>query len=292
MNTKNPRIKDFIEAYNNIKDNIGVSQIHSDVDLSGSGGHIQGIATYYNFRIISHSEDSNRKGYLLIYWLRDYLTKVEVPETNHPGGIQIIGDILVVPVEDTASSIIYFYRLDKMTETNPIPERLPYSFNRNNKRCGGVGITNFTSDNKELYLLATYDSGNIDLYVTQDFPGSNWEQKGGTYNCTESGYSEICLLTDVNQTVYMIGFRTENIPNTAEGYNDYMDIFKINTNDWRIEPLNSSRHMHCNHKRTKGMFGVHFRWGAGIDIQVYGSWINVYVTERNLGNHETDYIIF
>ncbi|MGV8174762.1 MAG: hypothetical protein ACP5OU_03575 [Methanothrix sp.] len=292
MNIQNPKLENVIEAYNKIQDNIPGKYLTSDVPLS-SGGHIQGIAKYFNFKIISHSNDSDKRGYLCIYFLDKYKNKLEVPDTNHPGGIQIIGDVLVVPVEGANSSTIHFYRLDLMTEYNPIPDLLLYSLHLN-KRCGGLGITNFTSNNIELYLLATYDNGAIDLYVSKEFPGHNWELKASRL-CKESGYSEICLLTEVNQTVYMIGFRTTHIPTKndmpTDYYDDYMDIYRINTNDWTITPLEDlSRHMIFKFKGTDSMYGVHFRWGAGIDIDKPTEKIWLYVTERDLGKNQTEYI--
>lgn len=291
MDTMNLKIKDMLKAYNNIKEQgVAIELLGNDWSVAIES-HIQGVAIYRGYLIITHSGgqlDScsadrfdTHKGFICIYNLdtqeKNMLYHFNTPEEgyDHPGGIQIIGDVLVVPLEGESDSIIRFYDLSVMTYATP-PSLMDYKLKVAGK-VGGVGITSYSRGEFEVYLLATYADNNgnprIDFYDSITLSDFSLVE---SYSCPKSGYQEICLLTDTNQVVYMIGFRGDG---RGLSYIDYVDLYEIDPIKMNIIQIDQDRHM-ITDSVSGNWYGVHFRWGAGLKIQ-HDTRFDLLATERD-----------
>lgn len=83
----------------------------------------------------------------------------------------------------------------------------------------------------------------------------------------DGDYSEICLVTDTDQQVGLIGFQTEDLGGSNK---DYADRYRLDRTgeSFTISERRDHRHMHADHSGgVAGMAGVHFRWGAGLRVR-------------------------
>lgn len=180
---------------------------------------------------------------------------------NHPGGIQMIGDYLVVAVENSShnKSHIRLYNLEGLR--NKKFEILPeFDIYNDSKGAGYVGITNNEDDKKETFTLAVGDKKKITIYqasAEELLPNAKFEEK---FECTlKDDYHGMGLLTDSNdQKVYMIGFRKYQ-------NEDWAELYEI---DFKNKTLvkKKSRHFY-NKGGLRINEGIHFRWGSGIHIK-------------------------
>lgn len=253
--------------------------------------HVQGIAQNDDYVFLSHNRLSlastgmvaviSKAKDKVLYWFDTPDLRHRYP---HPGGMQIIGDYLMVPVEngDHDKSWIHFYDLSAMTKTDA-PQKIRYSLYRETG-SGAAGITNYTVGKDEYYLLAAYDNGALYFYRSN---GRTLSQDDIDFaplfetRVDQDGYSSICLLTSKAGALYMIGFRTHAADSDPE---DYMDLHEINIDKGKLS-LVSSRHMVSEYGGIVGPDGVHFRWGAGLRIVTGDSDSDValkaYATQRN-----------
>jgi len=273
-------MKDIPKAFNKIQDKPVLRTIKSDIKKGD--GHIQGIVNYGVYFLISHNDPGGSTGIIYVMGSNDMYYKFNTffEGYNHPGGMARIGDVLVVPLEGKSDSLIAFYDLSRMTSSNP-PTLINYQLRRGNK-CGCVGITNFSANSREWYLLAAYDNGKMNFYL--DHLNKNPEPNFGCIfdcDCSQKGYQAIQLLTDISDNVYMIGFHTKGIDdeNELEGYDDYMDLYKIDPNRRSVSEIIQSRLMHCR-GNNKGLGGIHFRWAAHC-FPTSECWFNILATQRN-----------
>lgn len=289
----NTKLQDVRVAFDNIsrqgklRDFSG--EMADDDGLYGEmGTHVQGIVHTEDYVFLSHNRlplqytgmiavISKKKGEV-VYWFDTPRHEDRYP---HPGGMQLIGDYLMVPVEngDHNQSYVHFYDLSTMTNKVP-PQKLAYSLRRHNG-TGAAGITNYASGGIEYYLMAAYDNGKLHFYKSNgktladpDFALSSlFETK-----VAEGGYSSIALLTDKNNGLYMIGFWTEG----AEGADptDYMDYYTLNIDKKSISAVVQRRHMITRYGGIAGADGVHFRFGAGLRI-LSDTTLKAFATQRN-----------
>lgn len=310
----NPTISNVANAFNGVYDH--GSQFTYDLDFFNSAGvvvdHVQGASFYRNlhvdgskvcdyYALFSANDMYDESGSIIACDLQNrkqtlvFRTPIR-PSTkslNHPSGMQVIGDYLVVGVEtqtnlvlsDEFASQISFYDLSTMTVT-AAPNLQTYFIDRPTKKTGAVGITQFVnSQGRSQYLLAAYDNGATDFYLStvgwdlsQNTSGNNF---GNFANIqfSQGGYSSINLLTETNTNkIYMIGFRSESNNGT---YDDFADIFSlvVSANTVTATLLNS-RHMYTEQGTVVGVEGVHFRYGAGITFDE-NNHLNFVATQRN-----------
>lgn len=130
--------------------------------------HVQGVAMYGDYCLLTHNNRGYSKGVLLVMNMKSgkMVHKIKTPDEgyNHPGGIQVIGDFLLVPLEDSrhTKSIIRLYDLANMTDTIQ-PILLPLTVERPEIAAGGVGIADFTDGMEQYYLLCAYDNGRTEI---------------------------------------------------------------------------------------------------------------------------------
>ena len=152
---------------------------------------------------------------------------------HHPGGIQTIGDWVVVPVAGYPSgwsskrkSEIRFYKYK-----GEIHEERQLTICREGN-AGSVGITNYGKDGDERYLLATLPKDNeVHFYWTQPgvplsdkdcrFSGPKQWKPSGKVAEIWKGYNNNCsLVADEEGNIYFIGLEKKED-------HDYADLYKV-----------------------------------------------------------------
>jgi hypothetical protein len=252
--------------------------------------HVQGIARYGDYLFVTHNNKGYSKGYIIIinHVTGKMVHKFDSPveHFNHPGGCQTVGSYVAVALENStySKSYVCFYDLSQMTDSKE-PRLLPIKLERRKQGAGGVGITSYTGKSGEpRYLMAVYDNGKLDLYkIAQslEYPGISMGHLGQT-SMQESDYSEICLVTQTDQKIFLVGFRTRDLGVANE---DRADLYSVTWDTApRTEPL-ESRHMHTEHGGVVGLAGVHFRYGAGLRVRSDLS-LEFIATQRNFVGNE------
>lgn len=294
-NAYNAKLPNVETAFDNVPTD-GVNHKFSGdphvADMAES--HVQGIAAYGDFFLLTHNNKGYSRGMILIID-RDSKKLVQNFPTsddnyNHPGGCQVIGDFVAVSLENSShdKSFIRFYDLSEMTDATQ-PALLDLEIVRPNNGAGGVGITNVTDvvngEQIERYVLLTYDNGTIDIYRSNALPLGNadcqFEIVQSDFLIKETGYAEICLVTDTDNNIFMVGFRTDNLGGSND---DYADLYTVSLDPPGISDAIVQSHKKTQYGGVKGMDGVHFRWGAGLQIRADGQ-IELFATQRNfVGN--------
>lgn len=289
----NPKLQDVPAAFDSITRQGKLRTLHGVlpgddndvVDLIGT--HVQGIAHTQDDIFLSYNRVptaptgllavvSKKTGWV-VHWI---YTPQESAGYQHPGGMQIIGDYLMVPIENWQhnQSYIHFYDLSSMTDKVP-PQPLAYSLRRHNG-SGAAGITNYTSGGTEYYLMVAYDNGKLYFYRSNGLTLADEAFALSllfTTEVSQGGYSSLCLVTDKNNGVYMIGFWTEAADSAPV---DYMDLYSVDIGNQRVSDVLKSRHMITQYGDIVGPAGVHFRFGAGLRI-LSDTALKAYATQRN-----------
>lgn len=296
MSSYNQKIQNVLNAFKAIDKDGNVHNYSGEPWVANIvESHVQGVAMYGNYCMLTYNNKGYSKGFVMAVNTNSnsLVLDFDTPDEhyNHPGGIQAIGDFLLVPVENSGAddSYLHFYNMSGMND-NTQPTLLAYSKHRNGNGAGAAGITNFTgSDGVEYYLMCAYDNGATDFYLSNGLPLSDAGivfQKVASHKFDESGYSSTCLLTDTSNNIYMIGFRVSG----SVSYDDYADLYQISMNDNTPTGATKldSRHFYTDHgKGVSGIAGVHFRWGAGVS-NLTSTTFNLLATQRNfVGNNLT-----
>jgi hypothetical protein len=230
--------------------------------------HIQGLAPYRTFHLLTHSDFGEKAGRLfvvsrtpgqegLISELRLPVMSETRPFFFHPGGCQMIGDCMVVAMENgEGESFITF--LD-VSDPNDIREVNPAArIARPHNDAGSVGVTNLTIAGKDFWLLCVYDNGASDFYLSEDpFPGKFKVIFSTTLD--ERELQSLSLVTDVGNNVFALGMHR-----TPSG-RDMAALYSVDLTKKKVTFVRD------RHFRTTGPDdfiggGPHFRWGGGIEI--------------------------
>ncbi len=309
---QNPTLAQVEDQFSNVYAYGAVFDYSLDTFNPANGAifdHVQGVAYYRNshldgskvcdyFSLFSTNDQFDTTGSIIVCDLQNRtqafyfdLDGHSGMDLNHPGGMQVIGDFLVIGKEtqlgsSVQASEIVFYNLSGMAIDTP-PAWLSYSIARLGKKAGAVGITRFTNQSGESrYLLAVYDNGDIDFYVSNSQFSFVDNPSDGAFelfaNCTasQSGYSSINLVTEDSGNIYMVGFRSED---SDGSYADFADLLRISLDeDNQTASLIQvdSRHMYTEQSTIIGIEGIHFRYGAGIAFDENNK-LNFVATQRN-----------
>lgn len=272
INDTNPRVKDVEAQFKKITNDAKKRLISGNTDELNIGvDHIQGIARNATNVFLTHSSPGER-GILIVCSRGEnskILQKVKLHNKGypHPGGIQLIGDVLVIPVEKDVGSFVMFYDLRPIA-LNKEPQRLEVQIERGAK-AGAAGITSYFNSlqRQEVHLVGVYDNGSTWIYESNGKPLDSPElsfTRTRLPDLKQSDYSAINLLTDDSNRVWMIGFRTKK--KGAAYVEDYMDLYQFDFAQAAFEKKVMNQHVITKHGSTKGSYGVHFRWAGGLII--------------------------
>lgn len=251
--------------------------------------HVQGYTSYFDaqgeaYSLLTHSVSTasyahivaGKKGANEQWGFKTYLQ-----DWKHPGGIQSIGNYLVVPSEQENQARIALYDLRSLkvqelrrVETFDLPV---------NHKAGALGITSYTdATGTEYYLLIVAHLNNAQtVYHVYRAPAANGLEQA---NFTEVGsfgmekdFQGFGLVTEEGTNdVYMIGLWS---PGEGASFADYAYLYQLNTQDWRIGDELAQIHM-VSSGGALGMLGVHFRYGAGVLVTPQQT-LMLSATERN-----------
>jgi hypothetical protein len=292
-----------------------ISITGSKLNLKASGpnvnlaeSHVQGVAIYMNYYIASHNDKGYSKGiYMILDGKNSYQLETYDEHFNHPGGIQIIGDYLIAAVEnsDHDAAHIRLYDMSKMclnTDPKIYPEiEKEFDLYTPSRGAGAVGITSYERENKEYFLLCTFDSAHLYFYHQEIPSGKTLPQIKFTHspvvqkvpNYSQSSYTSLTLLTDISGIVYLIGLRVEG---EESSYKDIADLYRLDTEklskgESNVAKLIRSRQLKTVHGSIIGIDGIHFRWGSGVKICSSHN-LKLLATQRNFTGGELDINIF
>ena len=292
MKYENPKLNNAKEAFSAIP-NKGQSKCMEgpgDILVSAKN-HIQGIAAHLDTTnrtkyFITHSTNKDHgKIYIFDAGSTKYIEEVNTDDGyNHPGGCQVIGDFLIVGLENENNnkSKIKFYKIKNQKKDGL--ELLPFDIIQNDRGCGAAGITAYEENGQTRYVLAAYDNGRTTIYRSNtkklDDPQLSFE-KVINLKFKQKDYSSLCLFTDINNNIYSAGFRSEMIDLEVEKIpsDDYVDLYHLNFKDSQFSKIDSE-HMYTEH--FLGPLGVHFRYGGGLRIKSSNE-LELYATQRNIG---------
>ncbi|MCL2013108.1 MAG: hypothetical protein FWG75_10030 [Cystobacterineae bacterium] len=217
------------------------------------------------------------------------------PHFNHPCGVQVFGDYLLLPVipfhttnmSFYDSAIVYLYDLSSLKGSTP---KAPTRFKEilrvskvNGASLSCVGITRLKTGG---FVLGLMTDANLDLYFTSNTPAdlwdAGWEKSPKLKYKLKSGdgnnhYQGIGFFGDEKDDIYMIGFDTRG----GISKKDMADMYILTSNggNWRtsttLEPMYK--------KHLTGGQGARFSYGGGIEIQTLPA-LTIYSVESKYTN--------
>ena len=249
--------------------------------------HIQGIARYGSYYLATHNSVIASTGDILLYSIRrgEYLDifPTAVDGYRHPGGCQVIGDYLAVPVEKDTESFINFYylgTLDSQAKLHPLTARI----HRNSHKAGAAGITDVGRGADRRYVVAVYDDSKVTIYRSNGYALDN-------VNCAFDelftsapggrGADNLCMLTDVGNQVYFVAMTSTGSPLPDK---DWAELYRVDFENERFV-LQETREFHSTGEPPRN--DIHFRWGAGLTI-TSATTIELYCTKRHVANMQVN----
>ncbi len=299
-NDKNPATTDIPKAYENVHvERTKVPFKNPDFDIRNQGGHLQGVQYYTNgtkeYVIVSGSSDSS--SYYAMIDITDSVQKVvrynvlmQTPY-DHAGGFQVIGDFLVIGVEDNLdknTSKILFYNISNpgVSDVSPVLT-IDRDGEFKTKTAGAVGITFY--DTQHLLAVATWDANTIDFYWSNAKPLGDPDCKFEliqTYTPTKGekdewvdkwwrNYQGINLFTGVDGKMYMMAFFRSKDGN-------FVDLYEVSFSQETLK--------FTLKKTTSKQFyvadGNNFRNGGGVRL-VGPEELNIYTIPKNISKKKT-----
>ena len=281
--------------------------------------HIQGYARYrgngYDYHIFSHSDIYSQMGHL--YFISNdnqHSFMMVIPALpfkesdmqgalksknlwfNHPGGIQLIGDYLVVTVQGAKptktfgdNTIIYAVNMFPLRS-----HKRPYEIKEIMRLPGIAGASVGVVDAKcELpngarasngikYVIAVMDGESLKIYLsnaTDRFSNGLQYEYVREYKLNKM-FHNIGLVCGNNGDVYMIGFHKP-----VAGATDTCFLYTLTKDNGtmfvdKIANV-SEKHMTTSHDSVLLFHSVHFDYGAGLEI-ISNSQLVLYATRKDM----------
>jgi len=279
-------------------------------DVEEYSNHIQGYAIYKDlFHIFSHSDDKDYGRLIFVSttgtvtnekeYTPDNIYTMNTPSDgyNHPGSIQLIGDYLLVGTEnDDDKGKIWLYDLTTIDTSGSQLLNNPKLLRDNLSKASTVGVTDITMlDGKEVpsgksvYAIGVMSNQELVIYTSNEVGTGNIMDIGPlTYRTryvfkTNGDYHSIAFFCAADGSLCMVGFRAKS----TGSWDDHCDVYQLTRANgyFRENPrLLFTEQMKTNHGIMVGSFGVHFRWGAGLQIigdGEFSSDIRLIATQRN-----------
>ncbi|MBR0596878.1 hypothetical protein [Sinanaerobacter chloroacetimidivorans] len=254
--------------------------------------HVQGYTQYDNaegnrYALLTHSVSTASYAHIVAGTKNGndkYGFKTYRKDWRHPGGVQGIGDYLLVPTEQETQAHIALYDLRSL----PVQElRRVESFDLAvNHKAGALGITTYedaTGTAYYLLIVAHLDESNSVYHIYRAPAAGGLENASfsevGSFGF-EKDFQGFGLVTEEDTNdVYLIGLwsRSEGV-----SYADYAYLYQIDTRNWTIGEELDQIHM-ISTGGGIGTFGVHFRYGAGVFVTPDQKLV-ISATERNRGS--------
>jgi hypothetical protein len=273
-NDRSTKLTDVKAAFHDACKNKGHnSSLKGEPWVPNMVSHVQGIVDYNDYKIVSHNNIGYSKGFFMV--LKDgRQLKFDSydDDFNRPGGMQIIGDYMLVAVEssDHKRHRVRLYNLSEMTIGSAPTCETSFSLSSGVQGAAAVGITDF-SLNGDKYLLATFSEPKFSFYIADAAPGITkascaFVNDVSVANYPDSSCASFALLTDTHSDVYLVGFRSEY---KSGRYKDFVDLYRVTVPSDGSNVsllLLKSEHITAVHGTIIGPAGIHCRWGTGLKM--------------------------
>lgn len=254
-----------------------------------SVNHIQGYAVYtaqngMQYSVATHSVGTAPYAHIVAgpsAGNEKWGFKTYLQNWRHPGGVQIIGDYVLVPSEQEAAAHIALYDLRSLA-VGELRRVETFDLAVDHK-AGAVGITSYRdSNNQEFYIMiVAHLNGANTVYHVYTAPAENGIEtavfsEAGSFASTKD-FQGFGLITEAETNrVYMVGLWS---PSEGATFADYAYLYELNTSDWSVGPEIENVHL-ISSGALPGVMGVHFRYGAGVLVTEEGQLL-LSATERN-----------
>lgn len=257
---------------------------YSDTSYS----HVQGFARYEGYYLVVQNRHDHAYGKIYFFdadtgalvdsWHLEVGSGSDDADGhdlsyNHPGGIQVIGDYLLVPIQtqNYQHSVVQLWDLTPLRSGSTAITLVDGDFlpDSNDKRIGAIGIVN-TGDG---FVIAAGNDKTIHIYTAE---GTDLEKADFQFSFsgkTKYDSAGACLLTDDSGTIYLVSTGGESF---VVSYDDYALLYRIDVANQQIGYVSAKT---CMSHSTIGFAGVHFRWGSGIYFRE-GPRLGLMATQR------------
>ena len=302
----NLQLDDPVQAFENIPINSRKIEIDLGRTEFPNSGHFQGIQSYYDSslkkQICFISRDSELKAYFItaafdpgtlsdgeIRHIQYLPSDGRQPPLRHAGGIQLIGDYLVVGVEDNQDKLRSEIQFWDVADPFATKQRTSLTVKREStipkdKTAGAVAVVKRAKDH--LMLVANWGTKALDFYTSNRLPLINdsckfflnfrWtiaeaEKDLWKPDSNWGNYQSINLICDRDFNLFLLGFYTK------DSCSELIDLFSIDLSkdpEYIIQKLSS--------KQILLGEDVHFQYSGGITIKS-STELSCYSTERKEG---------
>ncbi|HWM90567.1 MAG TPA: hypothetical protein VN493_07355 [Thermoanaerobaculia bacterium] len=174
------------------------------------------------------------------------------PGFDHGGGMQAVGRVLAVPVENGTSSRVLFF--DMANPASPVPlytldhSNVPQPSNPGN--AGAVGVTRL-ADGRYLLVIAGNESASLDFYVSTTTSLLNPATQFTRFSTQASGfqgdYQNVNLVTQCDGRIFLVG--THNDTDIPSAGNDWACLHEVRNGAGNTVSLTSlgCKHLYCGY---------------------------------------------
>jgi len=307
----NPEVANCVQTFGKIKRRARSVTFQQAGVKDPRGGHFQGIqfkpANKGNTLYCFLSRDCRKKARIAVVQFDATMKRPGVllefhslpddgkqPPLRHPGGMQLIGDYLVVGVEDNQQRLrsqVQFLDVSDPNKPKVVKHLtiLRQGKQPGDKTAGAVGIVKRANDH--LLVVANWDSRCLDFYRTNGKPLQDkrcrfrllkrWSAKqavrtGWKPDRRWGKYQSINLLREKESgRIFLVGF------NTAFPSRDFADLFVVDAS----QPANRMIRKVAN-KHLQLRDGAHFRYAGGLRIDS-ATRLSIFASERDLHRRTT-----
>lgn len=273
------KLADVKHTFQSVADHPGSSGIFY---LSGGGSvsnialdHIQGFAKNAQHIFIAVNQDGEKEGTIFIYdgHTKDYLSTYKIPVAgfNHPSGMQLVGDYLVVGIQsqDYNSNKVYCVNVADVNALHGFELSVPMG----DQHCASVGITdvNVQADGSLQYLLVVSGDGMGTFFLSDTTKVGLSADLNFTKIKEDStiSFEGVNILTQADGKAFVIGFDSDG---DGISFNDYLRLFELSGefgDGMSIKEI-EKKHIYSEVPLTspqKGPLKPHCRYGSGTYVK-------------------------
>lgn len=287
----NQRLASVEAAFRAVADDGHAERLTSDRVSSMVGDHLQGMALYKEFVLLTKNVYFG-DGLLLTASraTQTLLDSVATPDgRQHPAGCQVIGDYLAMAIESNSSSDgkVRFYDLTTLSQQQPRPKLMNQPQITCTAGAGAVGATDVGAGADRAIVVAVYDRGITSFYRSTTARLTDRDCEFEHLFDAERPASEslqhvqnIALVTDVVGGVHLVVFATTKTWGDFPD-EDWMGLYRVDLEGKSLQYV-AERHMYTDTISIREPLdsSVHFRWGAGLSV-VSDSELMFYCCQRN-----------
>ena len=273
----NPCVENVVESMKHLKRNGSDLRVRNNKIIKGRkytmglfnkfgiDNHFQGIQRLFNseYFVFSGGDYARKQGHLFIgkiesksgaeLWGENRIPWKKTPKKDkliskikvgsklwwHPGGLQTLGGILVVPSEDykvTNTAIIEFFDMSRPQR----PVKFKHSIIRKHQDAGGVAITKLENG---YYLLGVHATPEIDFYLSKSMRFEDgfdskkfmsWNKNNVQQNAgftQEFGGSSMNFIKQCDGELFIATFNNSSKAAPIIKGKDWMSLYQIDFKD-------------------------------------------------------------